>query len=244
MPASANDNLDIVTSFVRTLTTIPTADLRLSDTENWSSGTELSDAPHLFADNTKRDELRGADNLERAGWVHHSMCLDCLEALFGGRLIAFGVISPALPTASPVRISSAFFKPGAANIDWDKNLVRGFGVVFEAVCLLASDVTDQGLAGLPPAQKDNPLSASKRGRTSFDPELADAARAAAFDDPDFTGRVQEKQIAAIRTEAARMFPAKFHESGPGRSTVARYVKAQRNQGWPDLSRPENPENPE
>lgn len=212
---------------------------------NWNRGVSLTEVWfHCLSDTARRRYRTERDDNRRAS-IRSEMQFEIADALFDGRLIAIASVDTA--AASPVlaRLDAYLFRPRVCKIDWQEGYVEALGKRFSDVHIVTKSPQQADPAPGSPSVQPQPEIVRRRGRKSLSPLLEQAARQVARLDPLFRDRIQEKQIGDIQAGAKVLAPGQFTGSAtPGRSTVARFVQAQRGSGWPCLSDPANPENPE
>ena len=212
--------------------------------ENWRRGVALQDIWFDCLSVESRRQYQIEQNDSRRAWMRRDVQFQIIEALFSQHLTAVG--SPELASDSPslAKLDSVLFRPKVCEIDWYDGVVTSLGNRFSAVHIVG-DVL--GRATNPTASattEPEKVEARTRGRKSLSPLFAQAARSIVERDPLFRERTQEKQMAALQAEAKALAPGQFPGSAmPGRSTVARFVQRQRENDWPALLNPENPEIP-
>lgn len=213
--------------------------------DNWCRGIALTEAWFDCLTDIARRQYAIEDSDNRRASIRSEIHFLIADALFDGRLIAIG--SAGSEAAGPVltRLDAFLFRPRVCKIDWQEGSVESLGKRYSDVHIVAVGLNETYHSPAPPYVQLQSEIASKRGRKSLSPLLAEATRRVAALDPLFPGRIQEKQILDIQVAAKALAPGQFTGSAkPGRSTVARFVQAQRARSWPCLSDPANPENPE
>ena len=211
----------------------------------WSCGISLTEVWFDCLTDAARRQYSIENNDNRRASMRSEIQFLIADALFDGRLIAIGAMDGAAEGPTLTRLDAFLFRPRVCKIDWQEGHVESLGKGFSDVHIVAGSLHQSDRAPASPPAELQPETASKRGRKSLSPLLAEATRDVAALDPLFRGRIQEKQIGDIQDAAKALAPGQYTGSAkPGRSTVARFVQAQRGSGWPCLSNPANPANPE
>ena len=245
----SNDNTDADTAgqsgFGLSQSRLPQWNKRNAISENWGRGIALTEAWFdCLTDATRRRYVSENSDNRRAA-IRTEMQFLIADALFDGRLIAIGSADSAAAGPVLARLAAFLFRPRVCRIDWQEGYVESLGKRFSDVHIVAVGPNQTDRAAPSPSVQAQLEVTSKRGRKSLSPLLAEATRRVAALDPLFRDRIQEKQIGDIQEAAKALAPGQFPGSAtPGRSTVARFVQAQRGSGWPSLPDPANPANPE
>lgn len=216
----------------------------LSEIDRWRTGFPLETAWSALAEPGEKQRYHQVAGDEQQRRSQYLLMVGSLwQRLSAGELIAYGW--RVTPSASdlPVPIPTAMFDTPPMKADLDTGRFRFHSWCFDNVKIAAPEGNSIENSGDPiKAEKPSGLAQAKRGRPSFDALLCPATQSAVATDALFLGRSAEKQNGIIREAAAKLFPGRFaKEDGPARSTVARFIKAQREEGWPALAHPENPE---
>lgn len=174
------------------------------------------------------------------------MITDMWEKLETGELVATGFQVTPTVSDGPINLPDfIFLDPPSPDLD-NGDSINSLGRCFRHVRITAqgqiNEETERSASTLDIPEKTE-VAPQQRGRPSNRLEFAHAVRNCMVADALFLERPQKYQIIEVQAETKRLYPGRFPGSSlPGKSTVARFLKGQREYGWPALASLENLEN--
>lgn len=190
----------------------------------WKFGSPLNHAWFHFASKNLKDQYQIAQSEREMVALQKLLELDVRDKLSRDELRSFAIQLP-LKGNKPEKIDPIVFYAQNIKIDWENSIIEALDCKFLEV-RISRPVIDSDIQSI-----QIPIiaieSTSRRGRKSHDKCMLEADISLQREFPDFLDRTREKQCLAIQDQAAKLHPGRFGNSVPGRSTVYRYLKRNR-----------------